>query len=512
MDEVDRILSRLRDAGLDVGREEIEKRYTLLVEKFHVPQNEARRSVLNYFLKEHGLAPARPGGSELVKVSQIKEPGRWVDLEARVISLGEPGSQSISQMGILGDETGTMRFVKWAKAGLPDLVEGKSYRLKKAVTDEYQGRFSIKLNRASQVEEMDREVQSASDPSASSDLNIVDINQAGLWINLKAKAVQILPAESDAISQAGVLGDGTGTIRFVKWAKSELPDLVEGKSYSLKNVVTDEYQGRFNIKLNRTSRIEELDQPVEAVPVFAGSAQQKIGEIDQAGRWIDLKAKVIQLWDANNESISQSGLLGDDTGVVKFVKWAKAELPDLVEGKSYSLKNVVTDEYQGRFSIKLNRTSQIEETDEQIDVVPQNITFTGAIVDIQKGSGLIKRCPLCKRSLAKGICGEHGKVEGVYDLRIKAAMDDGDRVQDLLINRERTEGLIGLSLERAKEMAMEALDHEVILGLMEERLVGRYYTAKGPRIDRYLLVESIEEAALASDRERSRLIELTEEI
>ena len=40
------------------------------------------------------------------------------------------------------------------------------------------------------------------------------------------------------------------------------------------------------------------------------------------------------------------------------------------------------------------------------------------MIDIQTGSGLIKRCPECKRALVKGACAEHGKVKGEYDLRI----------------------------------------------------------------------------------------------
>ena len=42
-------------------------------------------------------------------------------------------------------------------------------------------------------------------------------------------------------------------------------------------------------------------------------------------------------------------------------------------------------------------------------------------------------------------------------------------------------------------MAMEALDHEVVRSLIESKLMGRYYSITGPRIDRYLLVESINE-------------------
>jgi replication factor A1 len=119
-------------------------------------------------------------------------------------------------------------------------------------------------------------------------------------------------------------------------------------------------------------------------------------------------------------------------------------------------------------------------------------------VDLQKGSGLIKRCPVCKRSLAKGVCTEHGKVEGTYDLRIKAVLDDGRRVQDVLINRETTERLVDITLEQAKQMAMEALDHEVVRSMIEGKMMGRYYTVTGPRVDRYLLVESINEMSAVS--------------
>jgi replication factor A1 len=138
-------------------------------------------------------------------------------------------------------------------------------------------------------------------------------------------------------------------------------------------------------------------------------------QIDQPNRWIDIKAKVVQLWTSNSDAISQAGLIGDETGSVKFVKWAKADLPELAEGKSYLFKNAITDEYQGRFSLKLSSTSEIEELKEDIEVGSTLAEFAGAIVEIQKGSGLIKRCPICKRALSKGMCGEHGKVDGSHD-------------------------------------------------------------------------------------------------
>ena len=402
---VEQILARLRNQKVEVPASEVESRLALLVEKFGVPEGEAVRSVVNYFLKEHGVSPTTfaPKKAEILKVGEIDGPGRWIDLEAKVVELWEPTSSAISQTGLLGDETGTIKFVKWTKADLPELEAGKSYLFKNAVTDEFQGRFSVKLNRTSGVEELTK-VVAATEPSAS-------------------------------------------------------------------------------------SQVQEM----------------KVSEIKEQGRWIDLRAKVVQLWDPTSETISQTGLIGDETGVIKFVKWAKSEIPDLAEGNSYLFKNVVTDEFEGRFSVKLNRTSEILPLEEEVEVSPQEANFTGAIVDVQKGSGLIKRCPICRRMLNKGVCGEHGKQEGTYDLRIKAVLDDGVKVQEVLINRERTESLMGISMEEAKTMAMEALDHEVVKGMIEERLLGRYYTVSGPTVDRYILVETISPAPPATAEEAEDL-------
>jgi len=75
--------------------------------------------------------------------------------------------------------------------------------------------------------------------------------------------------------------------------------------------------------------------------------------------------------------------------------------------------------------------------------------------------------PRMQPALVKGACGEHGKVEGVYDLRIKAVLDDGEKVQDILMNREITEAFTGITLDKAKEMATEALDQGVVLDVIK---------------------------------------------
>ena len=225
-----------------------------------------------------------------------------------------------------------------------------------------------------------------------------------------------------------------------------------------------------------------------------GNEQKEVADIDTAEEWIDITAKVVDLWDAQSDAVAQVGLLGDETGTVKFTKWSKSDLSDLEEGNVYSLRNVVTDEYQGRFSVKLNRTTTIEELDEAIEVGDDNVEVEGALVDIQSGSGLIKRCPEedCTRVLQNGRCSEHGEVEGEFDLRIKGVLDDGEEVTEVIFDEEATEKLTGITLEEAKEMAMDALDTTVVADEMRADILGRYYRVTGPTFGRYVLADDQE--------------------
>ncbi|WP_321430417.1 replication factor A [uncultured Methanolobus sp.] len=215
-----------------------------------------------------------------------------------------------------------------------------------------------------------------------------------------------------------------------------------------------------------------------------------VSDVDD-GKWANIRGKIVQLWDNTHESISQVGLIGDETGTIKFTIWESAGVSTVEEGKSYLLKNVVVNEWNGKFQINVNKSSSIDSLDEDIEVGNATVEFKGAMVDIQSGSGLIKRCPECNRALTKGACMEHGKVDGVYDLRIKAVIDDGSSIQDTILKRGLTEEITGITLESAIALAADALDQGVVLEKMKDSLVGRYYCVSGSRVDRYLIVETI---------------------
>ena len=250
------------------------------------------------------------------------------------------------------------------------------------------------------------------------------------------------------------------------------------------------------------SYLDEADLDREALG-RGGTESVLVDEIDQDEQWVDATVKVVDLWEPRSDSISQVGLVGDESGRIKFVSFETSELDELEEGSSYSLGNVVTDEYQGDYSIKLNRTTTITELDEDIEVGDNSTTVDGALVDVQSGSGLIKRCPEagCTRVLQNGRCSEHGEVEGEFDLRIKAVVDDGQEVHDVIFNREATEELTGVELESAKQQAMDALDTTVVADGIRADIVGRYYRITGPTLGRYVLANEFEALDRPTDTE-----------
>jgi replication factor A1 len=332
----------------------------------------------------------------------------------------------------------------------------------------------------------------------SQSVDLASIDAPEQWVDTKAKVVDLWEPRTDSIAQVGLLGDESGTIKFTKWETSDLPELDEGAVYELTNLVTDEYEGDFSVKLNRTTGIERIEEDLD-VPGGDGErgANERVdlAAIDTDEQWIDVRAKVADLWEPRSDSISQVGLLGDESGTTKFVSFATSELPELDEGAVYELTNLVTDEYEGDFSVKLNRTTGIERVEEELEVGDNSIETEGVLVDIQNGSGLIKRCPEedCTRVLQNGRCSEHGEVDGEFDLRIKAVLDDGTGIQETIFDREATERVGGIDLAEAKEMAMDALDTTVVADEIGESILGHYYRVSGPTLGRYLLVNEMEE-------------------
>uniref|UniRef100_A0A7J2TI23 Replication protein A n=1 Tax=Archaeoglobus fulgidus TaxID=2234 RepID=A0A7J2TI23_ARCFL len=159
MDKIQSIVNEIYEIFKDynVSRSEIEKRLKLLVFEFKVPEEEAKRTIINGLRRDLNLSRDALR-FPLTKIADL-EPGKGVTVKAKVIQLWEPMSQSIAQWGIIGDETGTARFVIWAKSGKGKVEEGKNYIFERVFVDEFAGIKSIKVTSISEVKEIDEEIE-----------------------------------------------------------------------------------------------------------------------------------------------------------------------------------------------------------------------------------------------------------------------------------------------------------------------------------------------------------------
>ncbi|MFQ5910408.1 MAG: hypothetical protein ACE5IJ_06775, partial [Thermoplasmata archaeon] len=106
-------------------------------------------------------------------------------------------------------------------------------------------------------------------------------------------------------------------------------------------------------------------------------------------------------------------------------------------------------------------------------------TVRGILVDVKEGSGLIHRCPECRRVLRKNTCRIHGEVEGQADLRIKSVVDDGSGALTAVFGKELTEGLLNKSLEECETMARDAMTHEVVRDELADMLIAQPVEVRG---------------------------------
>jgi len=112
---------------LDITVEDVEERLDTLVNEYKVPTEEARRSVTSSYIDEAEMDRDELGGeSEERTVETIAAAEEWVDLTVEVLQLWEPRSESIAQVGLLGDETSTIKFTAWATSTYPSSKRERS--------------------------------------------------------------------------------------------------------------------------------------------------------------------------------------------------------------------------------------------------------------------------------------------------------------------------------------------------------------------------------------------------
>ncbi|NLV26725.1 MAG: hypothetical protein GXY48_06125 [Methanomicrobiales archaeon] len=418
------------------------------------------------------LSPESVPKTEITSISDII-PKRWISVEGEVTTLFTPRSPSIAQTGILADSSGTVRFTVWASAEAPLLEQGHWYHLEPVETDEFNGQISIKIHGGTKIEPISKDEIPP--------IELVSIGQLKPGVaTLEGKVVSVEKQYSEQIIQRGVLADDSGAVRFIIRNTPGAEPLVENHWYSITGAVVDRFRGALSVQVNSGSaRILEVDK----------SIRPNIIPITQAGPGIVcLRVKMVQEYDNTSDRLFQAGLLGDESGTIRFVTWKDENAPRLDPDNVYSIYYASVDEFNSRLSLTLNGATCIREENVTIQVRTSNEEVSGALVHLSPGSGLIKRCPVegCGRVLSRqNYCQVHEiQPNYIYDLRVKGWLDTGVKTYDTIISREGVEELTGLNLISAQELAEnDPLGLDTVFYHISEQILGRYLVCRGRSID-----------------------------
>jgi len=339
----------------------------------------------------------------------------------------------------------------------------------------------------------------------------------------------------------GILGDDSGTVPFTAWEAEGL-DLAKGDVLRVQNAYTKDYKGKIEVHLGTRAVITR--EPPETLPfpgksstpsgplkaVTIADLKDGMGNLSLRGRVLQVEPKEVTVEGAK-KTVFQ-GVLADASGRVQFSAWKDFGLR---AGTALQLEGGYVRSYRGLPQLSFDDRSKVQvlaDDDlpglEQLAQAPRawiedlaerggavDVTLRGIVVDVKEGSGLIQRCPECRRVLAKEGCRLHGTVKGQSDLRVKAVVDDGSGALTAIFGRELTEALLGKTLEQCLTDAREAMNAEVVRDALTDLLVAQPLEVRGNvTSDDYGLMMMVEEARVlrvdVQEEARAMLAELEE--
>src|SRR5512137_650881 len=290
----------------------------------------------------------------------------------------------------------------------------------------------------------------------------------------------------------GFIGDDTTTLPWTAW-ETEGMELQKGDVISVRGAYTKEYQGRVQVNFGNRISIKKEDpaiigdiQIARGPPKIAniGDLREGIGVVEVKGRLLSVDERTVVAKGEPKQIFS--GVIADETGKVTFTAWSDFKLK---QGEVVRISKATVKSWRGIPQLSFDERAELTKVLEKFPSIEElqksgrtmisevasrggasDAVVEGIITEVRDGSGLIMRCPECKRALQKSMCKIHGRVEGYPDLRIKAILDDGSGAVRAVIGRELTEKLLETTLDEAMQKAKQAMNFEVVRDVMDEKL------------------------------------------
>ncbi|MFB6084700.1 MAG: Single-stranded DNA binding protein [Halorientalis sp.] len=250
-------------SDLGVDKEEVKSDLENLV-NYSVPVDEAKQSLRR---KYGDGSEGSTGAPSAVDVADVSPDDSNVTVTARVLTVGKRpihyrGEDHVIFEGELADGTGKISYTAWEDF---DLEPGEVVEMGNAGVREWEGNPELNLGENTTLSRVEADL--AVDHPVGGDADLADLSPGDRGVNVEVKVVEceekiIDGRDGETEILSGTLADETARLPFTDWEPRA--ELEEGASLRLENVYVREFRGVPSVNLSEFSRVEPLDDGVEA--------------------------------------------------------------------------------------------------------------------------------------------------------------------------------------------------------------------------------------------------------
>ena len=485
--------------------EKVAEAFARYEKDFLIPPEDAMRSVLRRFQSDNGVpvqSNQQSSGSQrqslpikkVERLSDLSADDRNVEIEVEIVTHNPRttmvrGEEKIVPYGLIEDqpwsEGGTRtrwEYKDWGNN--PNIAPGAVVRLEGVSVNEYQGRMSINVNQASRVVVLREGVRTVTTPGEPVDINTIksegSVTVVGRLLASRNDVIHRKDGSGSIDVVRGRIADDSGAIGFLSWEPFEHEI---GSLLKIENAQIRVFRDTPEINIGGSSKIEIFhDSNFASAEDLVARSVSRIEDLRDGSRDVEIVLEIqkmikrdFQGRDGEAKSV-WSGDVADPTGKCRCSIWSEPPFDFESTPVVVRLKGVRVRAWQGIPDITVDNESQIEvlaaapwgdDVDLANNVVDVKlsdlssgasrvgISTTGNVISIREDSGIIKRCPECRRVLRDGECATHGAQEGETDVRLRVVLDDGKSTISLIINKSASESLIGMKQDKISSHIVE---------------------------------------------------------
>ncbi len=528
-EEFENEIRAVKEAVPDADENAIADEFRRYRDEFLIPPKEALRSVLKKFQTEAGMevtAPKSTGGGRapaksVDRFSDLKADDSNVTIEVKIVTYTPRiqmvrGEERQIAFGWIEDnpwEDGGNQtrwdFKDWGNHA-ESLAPGSIVRLEGVSVNEWNDKRSININQSSRIAVLragDRAVVLA--PSEPTPIDrVLEMDGFATVVGRVIMTRQQSITRKDGVNVdmvKGRLADETGSIGFACWGDFEHP---VGTLLKIENVAIRRYRDTPELSIGERTKVELFhDGGFASLEELEVTSMSKIENLRDGAVGVSI---IVQLssWDSRTftnqegeEKTVWGGDVVDPTGSCRLTAWTELSIDTESLPMAIRLENVRVRGWQGSPDLVVDRDEQVKVLDdlpwEAIDPSNHSVSVTfselmsggsrngvtseATVIAVQSGSGIIHRCPECRKAMRDGACRDHGPQSGVEDLRLRLILDDGIHNGAIILSREPAETLLGCTME---DVSKEFKDDggEAFIVNLRSKLIGRRWQFNGRAI------------------------------